>query len=56
MCPRATICDCMDGRSGTTEELSARLAPRELYASQLEPRRYRVQHAESLAMIAAVTT
>jgi membrane-bound lytic murein transglycosylase D len=43
----------MDGEKWTTEELSARLAPRELYASQLEPRRYRVQHAESLAMIAA---
>jgi len=43
----------MDGEKWTSEELSARLAPRELYASQLEPRRYRVQHAESLAMIAA---
>ena len=43
----------LDGEKWTTEELSARLAPRELYASQLEPRRYRVQHAESLAMIAA---
>src|ERR1700722_2888390 len=43
----------LDGEKWTTEGLSARLAPRELYASQLEPRRYRVQHAESLAMIAA---
>jgi membrane-bound lytic murein transglycosylase D len=43
----------MDGEKWTTEELSARLAPRELYASQLEPRRYRVQRAESLAVIAA---
>jgi len=37
----------------TSEELSARIAPHELYATQLEPRRYRVQRAESLAMIAA---
>jgi membrane-bound lytic murein transglycosylase D len=42
----------MDGEKWTTESLSARLAPRELYAAQLEPRRYRVQHAESLAIIA----
>jgi len=41
-----------DGEKWTTESLSARLAPRELYAAQLEPRRYRVQRAESLAMIA----
>ena len=43
----------IDGEKWTTESLSARLAPRELYAAQLEPRRYRVQRAESLAMIAA---
>jgi membrane-bound lytic murein transglycosylase D len=43
----------MDGEKWTTELLSARLAPRELYAAQLEPRRYRVQRAESLGMIAA---
>jgi membrane-bound lytic murein transglycosylase D len=43
----------LDGEKWTSEELSARLAPHELYASQLEPRRYRVQRAESLAMIAA---
>jgi membrane-bound lytic murein transglycosylase D len=43
----------IDGEKWTSEELSARLSPRELYAAQLEPRRYRVQHAESLALIAA---
>jgi membrane-bound lytic murein transglycosylase D len=43
----------LEGEKWTTEELTARLAPRELYASQLEPRRYRVQRAESLATIAA---
>jgi len=42
----------MDGEKWTTESLSARLAPRELYAAQLEPRRYRVQRADTLAMIA----
>src|ERR1700683_3068763 len=35
------------------EELVARLSPREVFASQLEPRRYRVQRGESLALIAA---
>jgi membrane-bound lytic murein transglycosylase D len=43
----------LDGEKWTTEELSARLGPHELYAAQLEPRRYRVQRAESLEMIAA---
>jgi membrane-bound lytic murein transglycosylase D len=43
----------LGGEKWTTEELSARLSPHELYAAQLEPRRYRVQRAESLAMIAA---
>jgi len=43
----------IDGEKWTTESLSARLAPRELYAAQLEPRRYRAQRTESLAMIAA---
>jgi membrane-bound lytic murein transglycosylase D len=43
----------MDGGKWTTEELSARLSPHDLYAAQLEPRRYRVQHAETLGMIAA---
>jgi membrane-bound lytic murein transglycosylase D len=42
----------IDGEKWTTESLSARLAPRELYAAQLEPRRYRVQRVETLAMIA----
>jgi membrane-bound lytic murein transglycosylase D len=43
----------LDGEKWTSEALSARLPSRELYASQLEPRRYRVQRAESLAIIAA---
>ena len=43
----------LEGEKWTTEELSARLPQRELYAAQLEPRRYRVQRAESLAIIAA---
>jgi membrane-bound lytic murein transglycosylase D len=43
----------LGGEKWTTEELSLRLSPHELYAAQLEPRRYRVQRAESLAMIAA---
>jgi len=43
----------LEGEKWTTETLTARLAPRELYAAQLEPRRYRVQRAESLATIAA---
>ena len=43
----------LDGDKWTSEELSARLSPRELYAAQLEPRRYRVQRTESLALIAA---
>jgi membrane-bound lytic murein transglycosylase D len=42
-----------DGEKWTTEELTARLPPHELYAAQLEPRRYRVQRAETLGMIAA---
>jgi membrane-bound lytic murein transglycosylase D len=37
----------------TSEELAARLSPHELFASQLEPRRYRVQRGDSLATIAA---
>jgi len=43
----------LDGEKWTTEELNARLSPHELYAAQLEPRRYRVQRAETLGMIAA---
>ena len=43
----------MDGEKWTTELLAARLPARELYAAQLEPRRYRVQRAESLGLIAA---
>jgi membrane-bound lytic murein transglycosylase D len=43
----------LDGQKWTTDELTARLGTRELYAAQLEPRRYRVQRAESLATIAA---
>jgi membrane-bound lytic murein transglycosylase D len=37
----------------SSEELAARLSPHELYAAQLEPRRYRVQRGDSLATIAA---
>src|ERR1700733_5049150 len=43
----------MEGEKWTTEELSARLSPHDLYAAQLEPRRYRVQRAETLGVIAA---
>jgi membrane-bound lytic murein transglycosylase D len=43
----------LDGEKWTTEELSARLSPHDLYVAQLEPRRYRVQRAETLGMIAA---
>jgi membrane-bound lytic murein transglycosylase D len=43
----------MEGEKWTPEELTARLSPHEVYAAQLEPRRYRVQRAESLALIAA---
>ena len=43
----------VDAEKLTDEELVARLSPRELFASQLEPRHYRVQRGESLAMIAA---
>ncbi|HSY06967.1 MAG TPA: transglycosylase SLT domain-containing protein [Steroidobacteraceae bacterium] len=43
----------LDGEKWTTEELAARLSPHDLYVAQLEPRRYRVQRAETLGMIAA---
>jgi len=42
-----------DAEKLSSEELVARLSPREVFASQLEPRRYRVQRGESLALIAA---
>jgi membrane-bound lytic murein transglycosylase D len=42
-----------DAEKLSEEELVARLSPRELFASQLEPRRYRVQSGDSLALIAA---
>ncbi len=42
-----------DAEKLSSEELVTRLSPRELFASQLEPRRYRVQRGESLALIAA---
>jgi membrane-bound lytic murein transglycosylase D len=42
----------MDGEKWTTESLSERLAPRDLYAAQLEPRRYVLKSAETLGLIA----
>src|ERR1700722_16204265 len=42
----------IDGEKWTTESLAARLAPHDLYAAQLEPRRYVVKSSETLGLIA----